>query len=98
MNQELKIGLVGSKKMTKIYLLAKKIHRMLVLMITFLSLLMGATGLMLKYPTLNFFGLIDLGLARYLHNQLSPLFGIGLTLMITTGVWMYLYPALQKRK
>ena len=83
--------------MTKYYLLAKKLHRILVLIITILSLLMALTGLILKYPALSL-NLINLGLVRYLHNQLSPLFGIVLTLMIITGIWMYLYPALQKRK
>lgn len=82
--------------MTKYYLISKKIHRILVLIITVLSLLMALTGLMLKYPAFNL-NLINLGLVRYLHNQLSPLFGIVLTLMIITGVWMYLYPELQKR-
>jgi len=84
-------------RMTKYYLLAKKFHRILVLIITVFSLLMGITGLMLKYPTLSF-NLINLGLVRYLHNQLSPLFGIVLFVMIITGGWMYLYPELKKRK
>lgn len=83
--------------MTKYYFFAKKLHRTLVLIITILSLLMMLTGLMLKYPALSF-NLINLGLIRYLHSQLSPLFGSVLTLMIITGIWMYLYPELQKRK
>jgi len=83
--------------MTKYYLFAKKVHRILVLIITVISLLMALTGSILKYPILSF-NLFDLNLIRYLHNQLSPFFGIVLTFMIITGIWMYFYPELQKRK
>ena len=83
--------------MTKYYLFAKKVHRILVLIITVISLLMALTGLILKYPALNL-NLFDLGLIRYLHNQLSPLFGIVLFAMIITGIWMYLYPVLMKHQ
>lgn len=85
------------RKMTiNIYLLAKKIHRLLVLIITTLGLLMTISGIILKYgiTTLN----LDLGLIRYLHSQLSVLFTIVLILMTISGIILYLFPILKKRK
>lgn len=82
------------------YQLSRKIHRLLVLLITVLGLAMAGSGLLLKYPSFvsQSLSFIDLGLLRYLHNRLSPWFGILLTLMALTGVVMYFYPVYMKRK
>lgn len=82
------------------YQLSRKIHRLLVLLITALALVMSGSGLLLKYPefvsrSLSF---INLGLLRYVHNRLSPWFGALLALMALTGVVMYFYPVYTKRK
>ena len=83
-----------------VYLFSRKIHRLFVLLITALALVMSGSGLLLKYPefvsrSLSF---IDLGLLRYVHNRLSPWFGVLLVLMALTGVIMYFYPVYTKRK
>lgn len=86
--------------MTQTYTLARKIHRLFMFIILALSLLMGGTGIVLKFPsiTTNYLTFIDLAQARYLHNQLSTYFSIILFLMALTGLWMYIYPAIQKQK
>lgn len=76
-----------------LYLLAKKIHRMLVFVIIVVGFTMSLTGILLKYSFLaTKFDFIDLGQVRYLHNNLSPFFSVVLILMILTGIVMYLFP------
>lgn len=86
--------------MTKLYLFAKKIHRIMVLFLIAFILFMSVTGTMLKYSgfSTKYLGFLDLGAMRYLHGNLSPFFAIALTLMALTGLYMYIYPELQKRK
>lgn len=84
--------------MTNLYILSRKIHRILVIIITFLTVLMAGTGTVLKYSfvaaKLTF---IDLGLIRYIHNQISPFFTITLVFMMLTGIFMYIFPLLKKK-
>ncbi len=82
------------------FLLSKKIHRLLVLLISALILVMATSGLLLKYPDFvsRSMSFVDLGLLRYVHNRLSPWFGGILTLMALTGLIMFFYPAYAKRK
>ncbi len=82
--------------MIKLYLLAKKIHRFLVLIITAIMAIIIWTGMMMKYSWAPFG--MNLAKARYVHNQLSVIFTIVLALMAITGVAMYLVPFLIKRK
>lgn len=82
--------------MTKLYLLAKKIHRFLVLIITAAIVIMSLTGVMMKYSWVPFG--MNLAKARYVHNQLSVVFTIVLALMAITGIAMYLIPYLIGRK
>lgn len=83
----------------KLYLLAKKIHRYLVIIIVFLTMLMATTGGIMKYSSFfSDFNFIYLGLVRYLHNQMSPFFSVVLFLMGITGLVMYFYPAVIARK
>jgi exosortase/archaeosortase len=79
--------------MIKLYLFSKKIHRILVLLIILMTLVMIITGVALKYQ-INFF---DLGLFRFIHNNLSPLFSIILILMILTGSVLYIFPLLKRK-
>ena len=73
-----------------ICLVAKKIYRLLVLVITVLALIMVATGTILKYPQLGEIMDLNLESARYLHNQLSPYLAVVLVIMILTGLVMYI--------
>ncbi len=82
--------------MTKLYLLAKKIHRFLVLIITAITVIMAWTGVMIKYSWTPFGA--SLAKARYIHNQLSVIFTLTLLLMAVTGIAMYLLPYLIKRR
>jgi hypothetical protein len=60
---------------------------------------MATTGSILKFPGFFInFKFIDLALVRYLHNQMSLFFSIGLFLMASSGLVMYFYPAIVARK
>jgi len=73
--------------------IARKIHRLLVLILTSFSLVMAFTGLLLKYPFYSsMFKFLNLGMIRYIHNQLSPWLTITLFLMAVSGVLMYFSP------
>jgi len=83
---------------TNLYLLAKKIHRMIVLIIIVVGLLMAGTGTLLKYSFVSEkLTFIDLGLIRFLHNNLSPVFSIVFLGMLITGFIMYLFPMLRNK-
>ncbi|NTU73303.1 hypothetical protein HGB07_03995 [Candidatus Roizmanbacteria bacterium] len=84
---------------TIFYLWSKKIHRVLMFVISITTIIMGTTGILLKYSfvTTKFLPFIDLGAMRYVHNNVSPLFTILLVTMAVTGIYMYFYPILQKR-
>jgi len=79
--------------MTNLYLFSKKIHRILVLIIFVIGILMGITGIFLKYSFIAAkFTFMDLGLMRYIHNNLSPYFFIVFLGMLITGLVMYIFP------
>lgn len=83
---------------TKLYSLAKKIHRIFLFSTTLLVLIMALTGSVLKYSIIvSKFSFINLALTRSLHNNLSPFLTISLLVMMTTGLIMYLYPLMQKK-
>lgn len=83
----------------KLYLWARKIHRFLAIIIVVLSLIMGSTGMVMKYPFLSgTFSFINPDAARTLHNNLSSYFAIVLFLMAITGLIMFLQPYLLKWK
>lgn len=87
--------------MIKYFIVARKIHRFLVLVVTSLSLIMAFTGLLLKFPFLSSkLNFLDLGMIRYVHNQLSPFLTIVLLIMAITGIIMYisLWPKKQKKE
>ena len=86
--------------MINIYLTAKKIHRLLVLVMIFLTTLMASTGTLLKYnaSVAEHFPAFDLNQFRYIHNNLSVIFTIALVLMTISGTLMYFIPYLMTRK
>ncbi len=82
-----------------LYLLAKKIHRLLVVVIVLVTIIMAGTGTILKEPELaKFLFKLDLNWVRYLHNQLSPIFTVILTVMALSGLVMYWYPWHTRRR
>lgn len=83
--------------MTKLYLFSKTVHRILVMAISFITLIMALSGILLKYPSLSSQTSLDLRLIRYIHNNLSPFFSVMLTIMVVTGIIMYVYPLSRRR-
>jgi len=83
--------------MINLYLTARKIHRVLVLIITSFSFFMAITGVMLKYPKIGYKLGLDGQIIRYIHNQLSPWLTITLMLMAGTGLFMYFYIGLKRK-
>lgn len=76
-----------------LYLLSKKIHRFLVVIIMIVGILMSVTGILLKFTFVAAkFSFIDLGQVRYIHNNLSPVFSIIFFVMALTGIIMYIFP------
>jgi hypothetical protein len=83
----------------KLAVYARKIHRILVLFITVLGVVMAATGLTMDEAGESgnsLFPFIDYRFARRIHGSLSTYFALVLGLMIATGLYLYLYPWLQK--
>ena|SRR3989338_2213010 len=83
-----------------LYIISRKIHRIAALIIAVFILLMAGTGVTLKYNAFVAVSLpsINLGLMRYLHNNLSPWFAIALTTMMMSGLIMYFYPLVRRKK
>ena len=80
------------------FLLSKKIHRFLVIIIATIGVLMAGTGILLKYTIISKkLTFIDLGLIRSLHNNLSPYFAVVFLGMLITGLVMYLFPMLKNK-
>lgn len=78
--------------MSNLYLLSRKIHRILVLLITVSTLVMAFTGMILKNPGIGQTLGLNPGLIRYLHNNFSLVFVLILSMMMITGLTMYLFP------
>lgn len=81
-----------------IYLTFRKLHRLLVLVISTSALLMSLTGMVMKYPMITNVIPLDLMMVRNLHNIASPFFGVVLVLMMVSGVVMYFYPIITRRR
>lgn len=80
------------------YLLFRKVHRLLVLVMTVSISIMAFTGILLKYPKITSVLPFNLAIIRTLHSTASPLFTIVLVLMMISGVVMYFYPIIRNRK
>ena len=85
------------RRLTQLFKWSRTVHRVFLFPVTALYILMTITGLALKYSAVSRWLKIDEGLARYIHNQLSPYFAIVLGVMVITGWFLYLYPFLARR-
>ena len=83
--------------MMNLFIFSRKLHRLLVIVISFLTLVMGGTGILMKYPD-TFYAYIDIGMVRALHNGMSLWFTIALLVMGATGLFMYFIPYLRTKK
>lgn len=85
--------------LTKLNIFFRKLHRFMVIFIVILSIVMMITGTMLKYPltSKNLVPFINLGIVGWLHSITSPFFAIVLSIMLITGVVMWVYPMLIRR-
>ena len=79
--------------LTKLSVLARKIHRLLVILIIITGLIMTITGSTMKYPNLS---PINPLFARNLHDLTSTFFAVIFLMMMLTGSYMFFYPKLQK--
>ncbi len=85
--------------LAKLFTWSKTIHRQSMWGMIILGLTMGITGSMLKYPIASSsIPGVSLRLVRYLHNQVSPFFGLLLFVMMVTGIYMYWFPWYTKRQ
>lgn len=86
--------------MTSLYILSRRFHRYLVLIILGLTLVMAGTGLFLRYPSWSVWlpAWLDMGKVRYLHGQVSTYFAIALIIMVITGSYMYFHTLWVQRK
>ncbi len=77
----------------RLFVLCKKIHRLLVLVVAVLIVVMAGTGILMKYALFasKYFGFFDSGMIRYVHNNLSVYFAAVLGLMALTGLYIYLF-------
>ena len=78
--------------MNNLYLLSRKIHRILILLIIMSTLIMAFTGMILKNPGIGQTLGLNSSLIRYLHNNFSLVFVSILSMMMVTGLVMYLFP------
>ena len=82
--------------LSKLFIWSRKTHRIFLFAASFLVIIMGTTGLFLKYYFLGRLLGVDSGLMRIVHNQVSPYIGFVLGVMMVSGVYMYIYPSLIK--
>lgn len=84
--------------MIKLYLWTKTLHRIFLYLASYLIIFMSFTGIILKYPFFSRFTFLDLGLLRSLHNEFSIYFVVSLGVMMITGIYMYLFPILRRKR
>ena len=82
--------------MMNLFLFSRTVHRLLVLVISFLAMTMAFTGFFMKYTDLAP-SFMDLGAITALHNGLSIWFTITLVLMTISGLFMYFIPYLRTK-
>ena len=85
--------------LAKLAVIARKIHRLFVLIVTILGLFMMITGVIMKYPGffMTLFPSADLSFSVTIHTNISTYFVLALLVMMITGLYLYLYPWIQKR-
>lgn len=85
--------------LVKLFQWAKTLHRTALFGMVILSLLMGATGSIMRFPvTADRLLNPNFQLVRSLHSQLSPYFSIFLILMMVSGLYMYFFPGTPSAK
>jgi len=82
-------------KNTYLFLLSKKIHRLLVILIILLGIIMTITGYMIK---VRLYFPFDPRAIRMIHSTISLYFAGVLGAMSLTGLYMYLFPYLGKKQ
>ncbi len=82
-------------KNTHIYLIAKKLHRLLVVLIILLGIIMTITGYMMK---MGLYFPFDPLAIRMIHSTISLYFTGVLGLMSLTGLYMFIFPYLGKKQ
>ena len=83
--------------MQKLYINARKIHRVLVIVVLISGLTMSTTGMIIKFPEI-FGPYLSLYSARQIHNIISSIFGPLFIIMALTGLVMFTYPYILKWK
>lgn len=82
---------------TKIYIVSRMVHRVLVLAVTFSALIMTVTGFLMKFPkTAKLFN-VGSDRLRFIHSNFGVIFLIILFLMTLTGLIIYFYPLSRKK-
>jgi hypothetical protein len=79
------------------YLFFRKMHRLLVLVTAFSTLVMAISGIFLKFSGLAKALSLNLSSIRFIHNIASPFYTILLMLMMISGVVMYFYPIIKRK-
>jgi hypothetical protein len=82
-------------KNPQLFLLSKKIHRWLVLLILLLTICMVATGLMMYFGNFLSFSPTTI---RVFHNRISMGFSIVLGTMALTGLCMFIFPYVKNKQ
>lgn len=82
-------------KNTYLFLLSKKIHRLLVVLIIILTIPMTITGYMMK--TVKYFP-FDPHAIRMIHSTISLYFAGVLGVMSLTGFYMFIFPYLKNKQ
>jgi len=80
--------------LVKFAILARKIHRWLLFLTIPLGLAQMTTGLVMLYPSV--FSFITPAVAVPVHLATAPWFALFFFLAMLTGLFLYLYPWLQR--
>lgn len=87
--------LQATMKNTPLYLIAKKIHRLLVVLIILLGISMSITGYMMKTRTYFPFDPLEI---RMIHSTMSLYFAGTFGAMALTGLYMFIFPYLKNKQ
>jgi hypothetical protein len=82
----------------KLYLLAKKVHRITLVVFVILGGTMASTGLLLKYFRVALALKLNLSLIRELHSTTSTFFAVVFVFMAASGIIMYIAPLVRKKQ
>jgi hypothetical protein len=80
----------------KLYIWSKTIHRLFLFTTTLFILLMSVTGIIMKYSFFSGLRFLDPVLIRNLHNEFSIYFVVSVSVMMLTGLYMYIFPHLKR--